>query len=100
MYGKHLQKIAHVLQQISLIEPVVFYEPLGSQPVYARIPSVVLYAQTERIEVTGAPASPRAGPFVVYLYRPRIMGAVEPAAHHTTEGCHPVQVALLLTCHA
>ena len=83
------------MQQIGLVKPVVLNESLGPQPVYARIPAVVLYAQTEGVEVTGAPASPRPGPLVVDLHRPRIMGAVESPANHTAECCHPVKVALL-----
>jgi len=55
----------------------------------------VLYAQTEGVEVIGTPASPGAGPFMMDLHRPRIVGSVKPAAHHTAERCHPAEVALL-----
>jgi len=60
----------------------------------------VLYAQTKGVEVTGAPSSPRPGPFVMDLYRPRIVGPVEPAADHAAKGCHPTKVASLFTRHA
>jgi len=51
--------------------------------VYARIPAVVLYAQTESIEVTGTPSSPGLGPFVMDFNGTGVMGTVEPAANHT-----------------
>jgi hypothetical protein len=74
-------------------------ESLRSQPVYARIPAMVLYAQTERIEVASAPSSPGAGPFMMDFYEPRIMWTVEPAAHHTAECCHPAKVLTLRLVH-
>ena len=73
----------------------MLHETLGSQPVYARIPAVVLYAQAEGVEMAGAPASPRPGPFVMNFDRGRIMGTVESSANHTSECSHPAEVALL-----
>ena len=67
---------------------------------YAAVAAVVLYAQTECVEVAGTPPSPRPGSFVMDLHRPRIMRAVEPTADHTAERSHPAQVALLLIRHA